>query len=52
MSARTAAGERISVSGQFFMLVRGTQKLEVVSAWSYSRCHATQVVFSVSRIDE
>jgi len=50
--AHTAAGEKISVSGHFFMLARGTQELEVVSAWSYSRCHATQAVFSVSRINE
>jgi hypothetical protein len=31
VSAHIAAGERISVSGHLFMLIRGTQKLEVVS---------------------
>jgi hypothetical protein len=51
VSAHISAGERISVSVHLLMLATGTLKLEVVLAWSYSKCHATRVVFSMSRIN-
>jgi hypothetical protein len=52
VSAHISAGERISVFGNLFVLAEEILKLEMGFAWSYSRCHAARVVFTVSRMNK